>query len=87
MYINFLLHGNDHFEIHKFDGFNFALWKNQILKYVDLEKACEALGEESKRPKGMANDDREELDLTIILYSTTAWEIMYILWFWTMTLH
>ena len=36
------------------------------MKCVDLEKACKALGEESKRPKGMANDDREELDLTVI---------------------
>ena len=80
----------NHLETRKFEGSNFALWKNQIRDVQIHRRQLRTLGGEAKRPKGMSNDNWEELDLlamsTIRLHLTnnvyfmvldydSAWEI------------
>ena len=50
-------------EIHKFDGPNFALWKNKMRHVLIQRRQLRLLSGEAKRPEGMINDNREELDL------------------------
>ena len=59
------LHGNNHNDICKLDGSNFALRKNQMHNALIQRKQLRPLGKESQRPKGMVmnHDDWEELDL------------------------
>ena len=50
-------------EIQKFDGSNFALWKNKMRDVLIQKMQLRPLSREAKRPEGMINDNRKELDL------------------------
>ena len=60
---NHSMSGKDHLEIRKFDGSNFALWKNQMRDVLIQRRQLRPLGGEAKRPEGMTKDDWEELNL------------------------
>ena len=60
---NHSMSGKDHLEIRKFDGSNFALWKNQMRDVLIQRRQLRPLSGEAKRPEGMTKDDWEELDL------------------------
>ena len=55
--------GKDHIEIRKFDGSNFALWKNQMHDVLVQKKQTRPLGGKAKKSDDMDDDDDwEELD-------------------------
>ena len=59
---NYSFLGKDHIEIRKFDGSNFALWKNQMRDVLVQRKQTRPLGGKAKKPNDMDDDDWEELD-------------------------
>ena len=59
---NYSFLGKDHIEIRKFDGSNFALWKNQMRDVLVQRKQTRPLGGKAKKPDDMDDDDWEELD-------------------------
>ena len=59
---NYSFLGKDHIEIRKFDGSNFALWKNQMRDVLVQIKQTRPLGGKVKKPDDMDDDDWKELD-------------------------
>ena len=59
---NYSFLGKDHIEIRKFDGSNFALWKNQMRDVLVQRRKTRSLGSKAKKPDDMDDDDWEELD-------------------------
>ena len=59
---NYSFLGKDHIEIRKFDGSNFALWKNQMRDVLVQRRQTRPLGGKTKKPDDMDDDDWEELD-------------------------
>ena len=59
---NYLFLGKDQIQIHKFDGSNFALWKNQMLDVLVQRKKTRPLGGKAKNPDDMDDDNWEEFD-------------------------
>ena len=60
---NHSMSGKDHHEIRKFDGSNFALWKNQMRDVLIRRRQLRSLDGEANRLEGVTNEDWEELDL------------------------
>jgi hypothetical protein len=52
----------DHVEIRKFDGSNFALWKNQMCDVLVQRRQTRPPGGKTKKPVDMDDDNWEELD-------------------------
>ena len=61
-YKNYAFHGKEQLEIRKFDGSNFALWKNQMRDVLVQRRQMKPLGGEEKRPDDTDDDDWKELD-------------------------
>ena len=67
----------DHLEIHKFDRFNFVLWKNQMRDEMIQRKQLKPFSGEAARLEGMTNDDWEELNLLSISTIDRTQQTMY----------